>query len=421
LAESLEIHPALRRDIDLLPVQGEDGGQMIMVHDPLELSGQGSVALRAESLPVLSMLDGAHSLEEIRLHLVAQTARAGSLTSIPREVVESFVDQLDRIFLLDNLRYREARQRLIEQFSRLRVRPAALAGRSYPGEKKALEEFLDTVVLSGGESEAAGALKGRDIAALVAPHIELRTGARLYAASYGALKGRSFDRVVILGVGHNLETGFFSVTSKDFATPLGTVTTDQVAAMGFRDAAGPLNAPDDFVHRGEHSIEFQILCLQRVLKGPFTIVPILCGSLYQPLIVDGVDRPRSVPGLSPALDYLTTLLANPSRKTLIVAGVDFSHVGPKFGDSLPAVRITRDSTVLDKALLACLVRRDVEGFCTANRLVKDSYHVCGFSALALLLEVLPGKAAGVELGHQVWHETPTQSAVSFASAAFYLP
>jgi hypothetical protein len=104
-----------------------------------------------------------------------------------------------------------------------------------------------------------------------------------------------------------------------------------------------------------------------------------------------------------------------------VAGVDFSHVGPKFGDDQPAIRITSESKSHDKALLTALATRDVEAFCAESLRVEDRYHVCGFSVLSMLLEILPKQAIGVELGHQVWHETPTQSAVSFAAAAFYSP
>ena len=104
---------------------------------------------------------------------------------------------------------------------------------------------------------------------------------------------------------------------------------------------------------------------------------------------------------------------------MIVAGVDLSHVGPKFGDQKPAIQITAESSRHDKALLAALTALDVESFCAEGKRVMDHYHVCGFSVLSMLLEIMPEGARGVELGYQVWHEAPTRSAVSFAAAAFY--
>jgi hypothetical protein len=43
--------------------------------------------------------------------------------------------------------------------------------------------------------------------------------------------------------------------------------------------------------------------------------------------------------------------------------------------------------------------------------------VCGFSTLAILLELL-AERKGYILGYDFWKEEPTQSAVSFAAVAF---
>lgn len=421
MKERNDTRPALRRDIDLMPVTTEDGSRLIVVRDPLELSGHDTMALKAEVLGVLALLDGNHSVEDIRLRLVAQTAQAGQLTSIPVEIVQNFLEQLDEVYLLDNKRYHGARQALVDSFSRLDSRPAVLAGRSYPEDEAGLRGFLDDMLEDDGDQGVRTSLNGKELTALVVPHIEIEVGRKLYAAGYGLLRGRSYDRVVLLGVGHNLENGLFCLTDKDFETPLGTVRNDRLATRGLREAAGPLAAPDDFAHRAEHSIEFQLVFLQHVLEGPFSIVPVLCGSLNAPLIDSDLGRPGDIAALRPALENLAGMLSNPGCRTLAVAGVDFSHVGMKFGDNMPGIRITRESTALDKALLAALTEKDVESFCAANRRVKDRFHVCGFSSLAILLEALPEQCLGLELGHQVWHEHATQSAVSFGAAAFYLP
>ena len=421
MSDPVKDNPVLRRDINLVPVEGGDGSTMIVVRDPLELSERGTVAMRAETLKILAMLDGRHSTEDVRMKLVEDSARAGMLTSIPLELVQSFVNQLDQVYLLDNERFRSAREKLVENFSVLKIRPAVLAGKSYPADKEAAGKFIDKILDTGKESRNRfSELQNKEIAALISPHIELKAGARGYASSYGTIAGRSYDRVVILGVGHSLERSVFSFTDKDFETPLGLVHTDKQAVAGLRKAAGSLAARDDFAHRSEHSIEFQVIFLQRALEGPFTIVPVLVGSLYELLILGEKKRPREIDGLEPALDYLARLLSDPKERTLLVAGVDFSHVGLKFGDGLPASRITGDSTAHDRALLSALVQSDVEAFCAAGRLVRDRYHVCGFTALSILLEILPEKVTGVELHHEVWQERETKSAVSFASAAFYI-
>jgi len=413
--------PSLRNDIELVQATGADGTPMIVVRDPFELSDGGSVVMRNDALNVLVLLDGSRTIEEIRLELLAQTARAGQLTPIPREVLESFLNQLDQAYLLDNQRYQKARREIVEKFTRLKVRPPVLTGRAYPEQKPGLVKFLDDILAEKPQEDLPPELKDKKIPALVSPHIEIRTGRKLYAATYNAIKGHSYDRVVILGVGHSMENEIFSLTEKSYLTPLGEVETDRETVKKLRPAAGPLASPNDFAHRREHSIEFQVIFLQHVLEGPFTIVPILCGSLYDYLSRGTKSRPREIEELVPILNCLTRLLKDRRKKTLIVAGVDFSHVGPKFGDDQPAIRITLESKSHDKALLTALTNRDVEAFCAESLRVEDRYHVCGFSVLSMLLEILPKQVKGVELGHQVWHETPTQSAVSFAAAAFYTP
>ncbi|MFC1537333.1 AmmeMemoRadiSam system protein B [Gemmatimonadota bacterium] len=413
--------PCLRRDIELVRAAAQDGSPMIVVRDPFELADGGNVAIRSEAFNLLVLLDGSRTIEEMRLELLAQSARAGQLTPVPLEVLQSFLDQLDRAYLLDNRRYREARRNLVEQFTGLEMRPPVLAGRAYPEEKPELVKFLEEILAEKPQEEIPPQLKGKKIRAVVAPHIDIRAGRKLYASAYSTIRGMSFDRVVILGVGHSMESGLFSFTEKDHITPLGRVETDRRAVKKLHLAAGPLATVDDFTHMREHSIEFQLIFLQYVLEGPFTIVPVLCGSLFEQLIQGDSNRPRKIDKLTPALDCLAALLKDRRKKTLIVAGVDFSHTGPKFGDQLPAIKITADSTEHDKALLGALIAGDVESFCEVSRRAEDRYHVCGFSALAMLLEVLPKRTKAVELGYQVWHEAPTQSAVSFAAAAFYSP
>jgi AmmeMemoRadiSam system protein B len=216
-----------------------------------------------------------------------------------------------------------------------------------------------------------------------------------------------------------MESGLFSISSKDFETPLGTVPSDRLAVSRFLQAAGALAVPHDFAHRNEHSIEFQVVMLQNALEGQFTLVPILCGSLFEHLILGESSRPRDFEELTPALDCLAEMIAEPGSQTLLVAGVDMCHIGPKFGDRKPGIQIARDSKAHDRALLDHLTAMDVEKFCSESKYVRDRYHVCGFSVLSMLLEILPEGVKSKELGYHIWHEAPTQSAVSFAAAAFY--
>jgi AmmeMemoRadiSam system protein B len=264
-----------------------------------------------------------------------------------------------------------------------------------------------------------------DIIALVAPHIDLSVGTRAYAAAYGAL-GRAWKRsghdarpdlVIILGTGHSIERGIFCLTDKDFRTPLGTMPTDRDMVARLRAAGGECIAENDLPHRREHSIEFQLLFLQHLLGGDHgvRIVPVLCGS-FHPLLTK-YESPSQVPGVGEVLSVFREAIRAGGRKALVVAGVDLSHVGPKFGDKRSAKTIAADSKAHDEALQRALGKGDAREFWAESRRVRDRFHVCGFPALACLLEILP-PCRYEPLHYDIWFEDATDSAVSFAAGAF---
>jgi AmmeMemoRadiSam system protein B len=209
----------------------------------------------------------------------------------------------------------------------------------------------------------------------------------------------------------------FSLTEKDYETPFGRVGTDLDVVRGLRQAGGAAVAQDDFAHRSEHSIEFQVIFLQHLLtRKDFRIVPILCGSAQGSLAEYSRRAYREVAG--PFLKRLTEALAAGPGESLLLAGVDLCHVGPKFGHEMPAAYLESQAKNHDKTLLEHLTQMDADGFWETSRSVNDRYNVCGFSALACLLEVVP-PCRGVVLNYDMWHEAQTQSAVSFAAAAFF--
>jgi MEMO1 family protein len=100
-----------------------------------------------------------------------------------------------------------------------------------------------------------------------------------------------------------------------------------------------------------------------------------------------------------------------------VAGVDFSHIGPKFGHDKPASYLEDQSERHDQALLKALSEGRPDAFWEESMSVNDQFNVCGFSALACLMEILPPSRTQI-LSYQNWHEAATRSAVSFAAVVF---
>ena len=65
-------------------------------------------------------------------------------------------------------------------------------------------------------------------------------------------------------------------------------------------------------------------------------------------------------------------------------------------------------------LIEAICAGSVEALWAESRSIADRWHVCGLPALAALLTALPDLRGQPRL-HDVWHEGPTRSAVSYAA------
>lgn len=398
--------PRLRPDIEVIPTSYQ-GEQVFMVRDSLGLIPE-PVLLQAEGILLLRLIDGERSLGEIQLELM----RRNNNIYIGLDAIQAMIRQLDEAMLLDSPRYRQARARIVQEYGRLSVRAAHLAGKAYPAERPALEAFMEDLMASGGGADGPSPPEGTR--ALIAPHIDLNGGRRVYARAYGALRGLAPKRIVLLGTGHSMQDFRFSLTEKTFSTPLGEVRSEGGWAAALREAGGGSVSPDDFAHRSEHSLEFQLLFCQHLFKDSFTVLPVLCGSFHD--LLDRISRPTDQEDIRSFLCTLKELIES-EPDTMVIAGVDFSHIGMKFGHETSAAALLPEAKAHDMALIEALCRGDVAGLWEESRRVGDRYHVCGFSSVASLLELFEN-VGGRLLDYEFWQEESTRSAVSFAALLF---
>jgi AmmeMemoRadiSam system protein B len=259
-------------------------------------------------------------------------------------------------------------------------------------------------------------LERKQAFALVAPHIDLEVGKKIYANAYKGLEGFSPKKILLLGTGHNLSESYFSLTKKDFITPLGRAHTDRDWIKRLKKTCPPgLIAPHDIDHKNEHSLEFQILFLQHMFGCDFKLFPVLCGSLHP--VLQRFSSLGEIPGMSDFISGLRLFLGDENGPALIVAGVDFSHIGPKFGHRETATSLLLEAKEHDRSLLDAICQGNRIAFWSEVQKQNNKYNVCGFSTLALLLELVSDKT-GYVLGYDFWMEEATQSAVSYAALVF---
>lgn len=398
-----ETIPSLRNDIEVIPTV-HDGQRAIFIRDSLGLIEE-PLILFGDILQFVSLIDGRRSIRDIQLDLI----RLKQGIFISAEEVETVIAKLDDLFLLSSERYHRQKEKLISSYALLQTREPFHAGRSYPREPEELRAFMESFF-----SDAADPLpyvRKKKILGLIAPHIDLKIGKKVYTKAYKTIQDCPPEKILLLGTGHNMGNSLLSLTEKDYETPLGRIRTDKDWVRELRRVGDTIVSSDDMAHRSEHSIEFQLLFLQHLFGTDFLLLPILCGSFQKYL--QQVNHPREIPGLESFLESLR-VWPDKSDGSLVVAGVDFSHIGLKFGHNQRASALLMEAERHDQLLLDALCRGNSEEFWSVSRRADDAYNVCGLSCLACLMEILP-ECKGYVLDYDFWEEEATQSAVSFAA------
>ncbi len=152
-----------------------------------------------------------------------------------------------------------------------RIQEPVVAGTWYPGNPSELK----AQVVAYLDKAAGGSVDGK-IAAIVCPHAGFIYSGQVAAYSYGLLRGRKFDTVIVIGVSHRYP--FRGVAVSDcagFRTPLGVMPVDGgLLSELTRREPRIKNLPEAF--QSEHSLEIQLPFIQTVMPGA-RLVPLIIG------------------------------------------------------------------------------------------------------------------------------------------------
>jgi len=343
--------PRLRR-IEIEPLVFENR-QFFRFSDPGGLADELLLSPAAAQIAV-EFFNGAHTVEDIQAAIMKAT---GSL--VPSALLKDLAAKLDEAGLLDSERHAARLAQARRDYADAPARPALLAGRGYPAQKEELTAFLGAI-FAGAREEGARAVPGTR--ALLAPHIDFARGGTAYGFAYESLRGGPRPEVVvILGTGHHVSETPLIITDKDFDTPLGAVATDRGLVARLCAACGPELIAGQYEHTTEHSIEFQAVCLKHLFGDDFRIVPVLCGAF--PPALDGAPLPSEVPAIARFIAELAVIVGELGPRCLVVGGVDFAHVGPRFGAEEP-VDAAECALVeaADRMLLEPVEAGDADGF-----------------------------------------------------------
>lgn len=403
------------RPIDAFPVELSDG-EYICLQDPHRYL-ESPILVSPETFFVLQFFDGRHSFDDIQQ---AFMRRFGTI--LETEQIQQIAGQLDEVKLLDSPAFSTYLRKLQTDFARLPTRPSSHQGAAYPEESDKLIQQLEGYFTDpkgpGKTPVKAGnipvkAEKASSIKAIMAPHIDFQAGGATFAWAYDALAASDAEVFVILGTSHVGMKNFFALTPKGFETPFGTLDTDQTFVKELSRHLSYDPFEDEFIHKAEHSIEFQVVFLQYLFRHrSIKIVPILCGGEMAEAIFHKWPL-EQIPQLEESVTALQQVL-RACPNTCVIASVDFSHIGVRYGhQAAPAQETLQKVEELDRELLHTMEAADHQRFVTQLYTTGNVTQVCGIVPMYTTLRVIEGTRGS--LLHYDCVELSPGSFVSFAS------
>jgi AmmeMemoRadiSam system protein B len=404
-------YPKLR-NVEFVPTS-VGGKQGLVLRDPFRYTDK-ILFVPREVVGIIQFFDGTRTYREIREEIFR---RSGG--TVAEEDIKRVAGELDDSHYLVSESFLRQKRRVDEDFFNRPVRAPSHAGGGYPADAEELKAELASYFSTAGPN---GAGDGPEtLVAAVAPHISINAGGASFARVYQRIKEAGpADLYVILGVGHAGIEELFAGTTKDFATPLGTVVTDRAFMDDLSRRFGDRLYGGQLLHRTEHTVEFQAVFLKYVFgDAPFTIAPILASFPHTIFFHDRFSEIRAV--VDDFVGALKGALADYPGRAVVLASVDFAHVGVKYGDEDPPTAEDIDRVrQRDREMIDIIAAGDARGFLEHIADDDDERRICGFPAIYTMLSVIDG-AGGTLLSYDDTVMDEENSTVTFAGMTFNLP
>jgi len=355
------------RPLEAFPAVAQGGQPVVIFRDPLGIFRE-TLLLNPQTAHLVALMDGSRTIEDLRMGFF----RAFGVLPGMGEL-DQLVADLESKGLLFGQTFDILAGEKVSAILKTGVRSAAHAGNAYPDSKEALESFLEPFLPGGRFLPDFPDL-------IVAPHLDLSLAVPAYSAAYDGLPSVEDLTVVLLGVAHQGLSQPLALCPLPFETPLGRTPLNEEAAKLWIEKTGHGEDMDLLAHTAEHSIEFQLLFLQKLFGADsFRILPFLVS----------LDPSGDLPD-DAYFEMIKDFFLQLREETTVrfVAGIDLSHVGPRYGDPEP----------VSDSFMAEIERGDrdfLRACCEGNRLEMVSFlsekgekhRICGAGVLYLLSRI----------------------------------
>ncbi len=358
----------------------------------------------------IRLFNGRRSLREIH----ADAIRLTSGRLIPIESINALIRRLDEALFLDSERFRN--------YLEAPDRDPSCIG-CYAAEPDLIRQQFRSLFTAPGGPGLPGApgcriaTDGR-IRAALAPHIDFARGGVTYGWGFKEIVERTDAALFVIIATSHYSPARFTLTRKNFKTPLGKVPTDQGYIDQLVSHFGEGLFDDPVAHLPEHSIELEVVLLQYLLEGrkPFRIVPLLTGSFGD--CVEGQRDPGQFDDISRMVESLQKVEQETNEPICYIISGDLAHIGPKFDDPDPVgERFLIESLTQDQAILKQAEAVNADGYFRVIAAEQDRRRICGLPPTwTTLAAVKPERGKLLHYGRYV-HPEGFES-VSFASMVF---
>jgi AmmeMemoRadiSam system protein B len=402
--------------------------QFVILWDQLGL-GRQPQRLNALEFTSVQMFNGQNTLRDIQ----AETMRQLGGVVLPMEFFVALVEKLDAALFLHGERFQARVSHPVRE-------PVCIG--TYPQEPEAIRRQLENLFtgpqgpgLPGGLSRsgepsrtpscsaarlAAPTFDGNgQLRAALIPHIDYHRGGHSYAWGFKEVFEQTDASLFVIIATSHYSAHRFTLTRKDFKTPLGVVPTDQTYIDRLVAHYGPGLFDDELAHLPEHSVELEVVFLQYLYekRRPFRMVPLLVGS-FQDCVLGNLG-PCARTDIGRMIEALQKVEAETAEPIFYIISGDLAHIGPKFGDR----QAVNDSQLqrsrhMDQALLKQMEKADMAGYFRVLAEEGDARRICGFPPTYTLLEAIRPSHGKVLHYDQYAHPQGFES-VSFASVGFY--
>ncbi len=366
--------PHIRR-VHPIPGQDPNGRPIVQLRDPFMLARDRMLGVPVQAMQAIQQFDGEHTLEQIA-------------ESVKRNVtdIQTLAKNMDEAGLLWGPRSEALEASLKEELERmghLPMRHSRVLGETEEAARTKLREWMHQIE----DPEIEGTVRG-----LVVPRLDFNALYPVYAGAYHTVLNQKIDHVLILGCNQSGLGEGVILSQLGLQSPLGILPADTGFIEAMTDRLGKDCLRDELDHMTEHGPEMQAPWIQECLSEAASVTVALVPDPIAHSSEDTGDYVSNKAFAQAARDVMSSI----GGRTLVLAAVDLSSVGPQVGEPRPVDDQRRfDVERHDREMLGTFATGDADSFLDEVRRTRNPTRWSGIGPMSMLLEILPD--ATVEL------------------------